>query len=194
MNALAGFYKQHAEHARLVKVYPEAEVVRDSLPWSLVSAYCDTFEGEELPATCNESLRDKARTHYARACAVATGVKRIAWPVACAEACHVAAYATLKCEQLYLEQSWHRSMLTSVQREFKPSGSASLYPKIDFAFWVKYGSWSFCPSCGSYHFNDKYFSQEVYQYQTTSTSPDLWRHTGGRCPALPWSTLISKSA
>ena len=125
MNALAGFYKQHADHARLVKVYPDAEVVRDALPWSLVSAYCDTFEGEELPATCYESLRDKARTHYARACAVATGVKRIAWPVACAEACHVAAYATLKCEQLYLEQSWHRSMLTSVQSSSSTSQRCS---------------------------------------------------------------------
>lgn len=65
--SLAGFYKEHAQHARLVTVYPEAEVVRDALPWPLVSVYCDTFANEALPATCNESIRDKARTFYARA-------------------------------------------------------------------------------------------------------------------------------
>ncbi len=36
-----------------------------------------------------------------------------------------------------------------------------------------YGSWSLCQACGSYFFNDKYFSEAVYQDQVTSTTPDL---------------------
>ena len=43
---------------------------------------------------------------------------------------------------------------------------------IDFAFWVKYGSWSCCPSCGSYHFNDKYFRDQVYQTQVGMSVPE----------------------
>ena len=128
--SLAGFYKDHADIARMPVEFPETEILRDALPWGLVTAYRDTFQGEILPATCNESIRNKARSFYDRACEVATGARRIAWPVACAESCHVAAYATLKCEELFKQQCWHRSALTPVQREYQGQ-----CPAMDFAFW-----------------------------------------------------------
>ena len=57
LEAVLAFHKAHAEHARMPRQYPEAAAFRDALPWVLVSASCDTFAGEELPATCNECGR-----------------------------------------------------------------------------------------------------------------------------------------
>ena len=45
------------------------------------------------------------------------------------------------------------------------------FPKLDFEFWVKYGSWSFCPSCRSFFFDDKYFREKVYLYSGSSRHP-----------------------
>ena len=173
MEALAGFYKEHGLLARMRQEYPGARVVRDALPRNLVIAYRATFAEERLPENCHASILDKARSFYERARAVATDSKCIAWPRACAEANHVAAYATLKCEELYRQQSWQGSMLTPVQREHAEWPQS--YPvkgMQDFAFWVKYGSWSCCPACGSYHFNDKYFREQVYQTQVGIATPD----------------------
>jgi len=117
LESLAGFCKDHSHIARMRKEYPDATVHCDVLSRRLVSAYRVTFVGEDLPPTCNGSILDKARSFYVRACAVATDAKLIAWPLACAESCHVAAYATLKCEELYRQQSWQGSRLTALQRE-----------------------------------------------------------------------------
>ena len=71
LEALAGFYREHASIALMHVEYPETELCHDALPWGLISVYRDTFQGEALPATCNESIRDKARSFYDRACEVA---------------------------------------------------------------------------------------------------------------------------
>ena len=99
---------------------------------------------------------------------VAETSKYIAWPLASAGACLQAAYAMLKCEELYAQQCWDGSRLTPVQRAFSQK-----YPVVDFHFWVMYGSWSKCPDCGSFFFNDKYFSESVYRDSVTSSTPDL---------------------
>ena len=91
----------------------------------------------------------------------------IAVPLASAEACCIAAYSMLKCQKLFQKQCWSGSMLSLDQRKY-----ADMYPKIDFHFWVKYGSWSSCRSCGSYFFNDKYFKEQVYRDVVTSTKCD----------------------
>jgi hypothetical protein len=64
-------------------------------------------------------------------------------------------------------RSFAFSLLTPLQRMWPDS-----FPKEDFAFWVKYGSWSFCPSCRSFFFNDKYFKERVYLNTATSMSPE----------------------
>ena len=77
------------------------------------------------------------------------------------------AYVMLRCVALFAGQCWSRSHVSESQRQFSPP-----YPRVDFDFWVKYGSWSQCQACGSYHFNDRYFKQFVYQAQGTSAKPD----------------------
>lgn len=59
------------------------------------------------------------------------------------------------------------------------------YPAIDFHFWVMYGSWSMCPSCKSYFFNDEYWRQAVYQNQQTSAKPDLLAAYRRQVPSDP---------
>ena len=61
-------------------------------------------------------------------------------------------------------QCWYQSLLTVPQRII-----AVEYPGQDFKFWVRHGSWSRCPHCGSMHFNDQYF-QKVYSGEGTATS------------------------
>ena len=60
------------------------------------------------------------------------------------------------------------SRLTPIQQEYPDA-----YPKVDFRFWVMYGSWSSCPYCRSLHFNDQYFKESVYELRSTSTTPDF---------------------
>ena len=44
---------------------------------------------------------------------------------------------------------------------------------MDFDFWVTYGSWSSCVSCGSFFFNDDYFREVVYESRRATSQPDL---------------------
>ena len=92
----------------------------------------------------------------------------------------VAAYSMLKCEEVFAAQSWSGTLLTPVQRSF-----ATKYPVTDFHFWVMYGSWSWCKDCGSFFFNDKYFSESVYQDQVTSATPDLLAPRRRQVPSDP---------
>ena len=92
----------------------------------------------------------------------------IAVPRACGDAALVAAYAMHKCQELYQYHCMHGSRLSPTQRKY-----CNTYPKVDFRFWVMYGSWSSCPNCRSLFFNDQYFKESVYQLRATSSSPDL---------------------
>ncbi len=47
---------------------------------------------------------------------VAATSKLIAWPLACGKACHTAAYAMLKCRELFARQSWYGSRLSDEQQ------------------------------------------------------------------------------
>ena len=168
LHNLRVFWKRHEDHATLALRYPAARIIKDGLPFYLVDAYRKTFRGQKLPDTGFQTLRMKRHGSYARAVAVASQSRYIAMPLSCHEACLQAAFAMLKCQELYAQQNWDCSRLTPVQREFTEK-----YPCVDFYFWVMYGSWSFCGNCGSFFFNDKYFSEAVYRDQVTSTTPDL---------------------
>ena len=104
----------------------------------------------------------------------------VAIPRACGDAGMIAAYITLKCEALFERVCWSGSRLTPVQRCL-----TAKYPKVDFDFWVTYGSWSMCKSCGSLHFNDEYFREAVYEGRRTSSKPDLLCLSRRRSPADP---------
>ena len=85
-----------------------------------------------------------------------------------------------KCSQTFLRQNWYMSCLPSADQSYR-----YWYPRIDWAFWVMYGSWSICDACGSLFFNDQYFRQEVYDNQATSAAPDLLSLSRSRVPDNP---------
>ncbi len=123
----------------------------------LVEAYSKTFAREKLSPTAFACIKDQPKLLW-RSEQVAKDSGYVAWPRATSSACVVASYSMLKREELFQHQVWDSSILTDVQRQFPAK-----YPEVDFHFWVKYGSWSRCPHCGSMHFNDKYFTDAVYQ-------------------------------
>ena len=155
------FLRKNEVYAQLALVHPEAEVRKDSVAWILVEAYRKTFNVASLHATASQCILYKF-TPAQKAETVAQESGYIVWPRSSATACLVAAYAILKCEQLFSRQCWLYCVLTPVQRIFQLK-----YPKVDFDFSVMYGSWSRCPHCGIMFFNDKYFSSVVYQDRQT---------------------------
>ena len=158
LQSLRGFFRRHEMFARLPLQYPQAMVYKDKLPWPLIEAYRAVLSaGGSLHPTASEYTRVGSTEAFLRHRRVAAEFGYVAQPRACADACAVVAYATLKCEELFQRQVFHHSHLKPVQREFPRK-----YPEVDFKFWVKYGSWSRCPQCGSMFFNDKYFSNDVY--------------------------------
>jgi len=168
LNNLSRFFGIHEKHAQLPLLYTDAQVIKDTVPRFAVDAYQKTFRGESLPLTAHASLSAAGKGSYERAVMVATEDKYIVFPKASADACLVAAYALLQCQETFLRISWEGSLLKPVQTTWAP-----MYDLNDFHFWVTYGSWSFCRACGSHFFNDKYFSEVVYQNQVTSQKPDL---------------------
>ena len=150
-------------------MYPDAIVIRDAVPKRLVDAYAETIPSDpkSLPDSASVFMRKDYWSTW-RAGTVARDSGIIAWPRASADACLVAAYVVAKCREVFLSQSWAGSRLTTMQREYPVR-----YPLQDFQFWVKYGSWSCCGSCGSYHFNDQYFREVVYQNTQNRSVPDL---------------------
>jgi hypothetical protein len=171
------FFCGHEKHAQLALLYPRAKVVKDTVSWAMVDAYRKTFSGQPLMKTAWDMVRSGT---YPRCVQVAEDSKYIAFPKSCADACLVAGYVMLKCEEVFAGISWQSSLLTPIQRTF-----AAKYPKIDFHFWVMYGSWSWCSDCGSFFFNDKYFSEAVYRNVVTSETPDLLSGSRRHVPSSP---------
>ena len=101
--------------------------------------------------------------------------KYVISPMESSLACQVCAYAMLKCQEIFKRLVWYRSLLSC--RMF-----VDKFPKTDFSFWVMYGSWSFCGDCGSLHFNDKYFSEVVYQTARTTDKPEFMAAYRRSCP------------
>ena len=111
---------------------------------------------------------------------MASAAQVVVFPLASARAAFNMAYVMLRCAALFAGQCWSRSHVSEAQRRFSLP-----YPCVDFDFWVKYGSWSQCESCGSFHFNDRYFRQFVYQSQGTSVKPDKLAAYRRQVPSAP---------
>ena len=70
---------------------------------------------------------------------------------------------------------WYFSSLSTMQRTLTDK-----YCTVDFDFWVKYGSWSWCSGCQSYFFNDKYFKEKVSrEFEAISMPDDPVQHEAG---------------
>jgi hypothetical protein len=75
--------------------------------------------------------------------------------------------------------TWYRSLLSPMQRTF-----ADKFAKVDFDFWVKYGSWSFCDNCQSFQFDDAYFEDQILPKFDPVLSPDMpTEHCSGQVGA-----------
>ena len=125
------------------------------------------FSREAIADTAKDSILVREREFEEKTEAVASAAQVVVFPLASARAAFNMAYVMLRCAALFAGQCWSRSHVSESQRRFSLP-----YPRVDFDFWVKYGSWSQCESCGSFHFNDRYFRQFVYQSQGTSAKPD----------------------
>ncbi len=171
---LRRFFSEHEAHARMPTVHPDATVHKNRVSWGLVHAYRVAIEataGGSLASTAdaahaaiavaNSSAKAKARPNpkgkarakakadaaasFSRSSFVSTTVdvaatsKLIAWPLAYGKACYTAAYAMLKCKELFGYQFWCGSRLETQQQLL-----CDKYPRVDFAFWVQYGSWAQC--------------------------------------------------
>ena len=170
LHNLRVFYRNHETHARLPFLYPEARIFKDTVACKLVEAYRQTYSDDEIRectlSKCMGSTADEKSFRHDFVANDDSGC--IVFPLASANACAVAACAILKCVELYAKQCFTASVVTTEQQR-----KALKYPEVDFHFWVTYGSWSMCPDCGSYNYNDKYFKETVYQNQSTSSTPDL---------------------
>ena len=150
LKVLDEFFSKHEEYARLPHKSPQASILKDTLPLSLIDAYRRTFVADAvLPDVANKMFAPKEYRGSWRASQVAQEAGYIAFPRACGDAALTAAYAMHKCRELYQLHCMHGSRLSPTQREY-----CNTYPKVDFSFWVMYGSWSTCPHCWSLHFND----------------------------------------
>lgn len=96
------FFRKHEEYARLPRKYPEACILKDTLPIDLINAYRRTFVvGEVLPGVASKMLEPKEYRGSWRAFQVAEEFAYIDVPRACGDAALVAAYAMHKCRELY---------------------------------------------------------------------------------------------
>ena len=148
-----------------------------------MQAYNRTFRGTSLPNDAFQLLKTRGPAgsgSYGRAQLVAARSKVIVFPLSSADACLVIAYNRLKCQEVYNDMAWLSSVLILIQREWPDK-----YVTTDFDFWVKYGSWSCCDACGSFHFNAKYFRDTVYHNSGQSNNPELVRIHHQAVPADP---------
>ena len=125
LSILRAFFLRHEAYARLACEHPHAFVFVDSLPWSLVEAYRNFFQDQELPDTASGCIGSFKVLPLAEE--VARTALSIAHPAACSEACVVIAYAMLRCEALFRRHCWYQSLTL-------PSALQVKYPTVDFFF------------------------------------------------------------
>ena len=102
LKVLDEFFAKHEEYARLPHKYPEARILKDTLPLSLIDAYRRTFVVDEvLPDFANKMFAPKEYRRSWRASQVAQEAAYIAFPRTCGDAALVAAYAMHKRRELY---------------------------------------------------------------------------------------------
>ena len=177
LHQLGMFYQRHEKHARLCLEYPDIAAVTDTVQRVQIDAYRQVLRSTALRINAYAYVTAGAAADWHRR-AAAEGL--IVYPLASANACLVSAYAMEKCKELFGYQSFTGSILTSVQRSW-----VNAYPSTDFAFWVQYGSWSQCPCCLSFFFNDEYFRNMVYRSVATSAKPCMLASVARSVPDDP---------
>ena len=103
-HVLKEFFGKHEVHAKLPLQYPDASVLLDTCSLNAVDAYRHTFRGSVLRdyATTYTTIKSAPAQRHVD---VARQRGIVVWPIQSAEACMVAAYAMLKCKEIYDSQS-----------------------------------------------------------------------------------------
>ena len=137
LSVFDSFYRVHEPHAKMRLRYADATVVQDTLEPRVVEAYRAAWGGQAITDSVKDSILICQREFKAKSELVASAAKLVVFPLACAQAAFFMAYTMLRCAALFAGQCWMRSHVSELQRGFSFS-----YPRVDFDFWVKYGSWS----------------------------------------------------
>ena len=109
-SSISKFFVEHEQHAKLPLLYPRAKVFKDVVPQHIVDFYMttlrgwDSFRGLAAYQTAHKAMGES----YFLADKVASEHKCIVLPRQSADACLVAAYSMLKCEEIFTRQSWYR--------------------------------------------------------------------------------------
>ena len=176
--ALAAFVREHFRYIQLGQEFPAARRYSHTVSPHVLDLFRGTFAGMQLgwsAVSCTLAQEVASR------CRAVAGQGHLVWPRASARAACVMSYASLKCEELYRgELCWHASILEPLQW-----GAVMEPPRIDFFFWLAYGSWSHCPCCGVYHFQDEYLRHQVLRASRTTKVPALMASHVRRAPSLP---------
>ena len=168
LSNLGNFFYRHEHHARLTLLHPAATVVYDTVNKVGIDFYRAAFTSITLLLSPFKAIQHKTQGLRHLSEVVAQQHRHIVFPMSSAEACAVAAYVMSQCQLVYEFQYWQLTQLTPVQQAW-----VFKYPALDMHFWIMYGSWAWCQHCGSFHYNDSYFKEQVYQNQASSNNPDL---------------------
>ena len=102
IKVFADFYAKHEEYARLRHRYPQASILKDTLPLALIDAHRKSFATDEvLPDVASKMFTPKQYRGSWRAAQVAQDSGYIAFTRTCGDAALVAAYAMHKFRELY---------------------------------------------------------------------------------------------
>ncbi len=112
---VSSFFYRHEAHAKLTLQYPAATVYRNTVSWTMIDQYRKTFRGEDLPRTAFACIGRSHKQAHERSIKVASEYRYIVLPMASADANLVAAYANLKCQEIFESQSWLGSILSTAQ-------------------------------------------------------------------------------
>ena len=138
-DGLACIFSKHIHYENIPTLYPEARIMKEVLPEEAVTLCRQTFAGETLTDSTPFLFQCKEYRACWRAQRVAQEGGIVLMPKQCGDAALVAAYAMEKCSQSFLRHNWYSSILSSAEQSHK-----YWYPRVDWAFWVMYGSWSVC--------------------------------------------------
>ena len=172
LSSMWTFFSKHGQYCQLPLRYTDAQVLSQVVPRNVVDPFRIHFRTSTLADSAYLHLNGE---YFRNADWLASTHKYVISPMESSLACQVCAYAMLKCEENFERLVWYRSQLST--RLF-----VDKFPKTDFAFWTMYGSLSFCADCGSLHFNDKYFSEVVYQTARTTEKPEFMAMYRRLCP------------
>ena len=96
LKVLDQFFAKHEEYARLSHKFPQACILKDTLPLHLINAYRKTFAADEVLPDCGFKLMHPKEYRCSwRARQVAEAAGYIAVPRACADAALVAALSLI---------------------------------------------------------------------------------------------------